>query len=423
MLMANLRQFRSLRRGLNLGATTAGLALAIVFVFVLTVVTTGVAHAQSFQVLYTFTGGLDGAQPYSGLTIDGSGSLYGTTHTGNGGTDWGNVYALRHRGTSWIFDKLQLFDGALYNRPVFGPDHTLYGTSPNQLTTYPNGYIYNLRPPANAVCATISCPWIATLVYGFLGGSDGGSPRYGDLIFDHSGNMYGTAALGGSGNGVVYEITRSGSGWSEQPIYTFSGSPDGATPFGGPIFDNAGNLYGTTTAGGLSGHGAVFELSPAGSGWTEKVIYSFQGASDGNNPTAGPIMDQSGNLYGSTNNGGAGGGGTIFELTPSGGGWTYSLLYSFTGGSNCGPWGALALDASGNLYGTTVCDGVDNDGNVFKLTPSGGGWTYSSLYDFAGGNDGRLPYCNVTLDPSGKMYGTTSRGGSFGAGVVWQLTP
>ena len=246
--------------------------------------------------------------------------------------------------------------------------------------------------------------------------------RFGALVFDRAGNMYDTTAVGGNGNGVVYEMTHSGSGWTEQPLYAFTGTPDGATPYAGLVLDSAGNLYGTTTAGGLFGQGTVFELSPSGSGWTEQVLYNFQGGSDGSFPTGGLIFDQSGNLYGSTNEGGSGGGGTVFELTPSGGGWTYNLLYSFTGNTGCGPFANLGLDGAGNVYGTTLCDGANNAGNVFELTPSGGGWTYSSLHDFTNGSDGGYPYSNVTFDAAGNLYGTASRGGR-GVGLVWEITP
>jgi uncharacterized repeat protein (TIGR03803 family) len=241
--------------------------------------------------------------------------------------------------------------------------------------------------------------------------------------------MYGTTPGGGSGSGVVYKMTKSGSGWTEQPMYTFSG-PDGAQPFAGVIFDNAGNLYGTTAQGGAYGYGTVYELSPTGNGWTEKVLYSFQGGSDGSTLIGGLIFDQSGNLYGVNDNGGSGGGGTAFELTPNGdGSWTYHLLYSFSGGSQCGPRATLDLDDAGTLYGTTFCDGANNFGSIFKLTPASPYWTYTSLYDFTGGADGSKPISNVVFDTAGNLYGTASSGGNMtnctnsGCGVVWQITP
>jgi uncharacterized repeat protein (TIGR03803 family) len=420
MVMGNLvGRFRILKPGLSAGATTAALALAMVFV--LTVVTTGAAHAQSFQLLHTFTGP-DGAQPNAGLTLRGS-TLYGTTRTGHSGSNWGGAYLLRPAESGWVFQNLYIFDGTILDRVVVGPNGSLYGTSPNNIAGHPYGYVYDLRPPLN-VCTTVLCSfWTGTVLYAFSGGSDGATPLYGDLIFDQSGNMYGTTSVGGTGNGVVYEMMGSGNNWTEQPLYAFAGSPDGANPYHGVIFDSTGNLYGTTAEGGATGNGAVFELSPNGSGgWTEQVLYSFQGGSDGNYPVAGVIFDQSGNLYGATASGGTGSGGTVFELSPSGSGWTHTVLYNFAGTAQCGPWGTLTLQG-GNLYGTTVCEGANNEGNIFELTSSGSGWTYNSLYDFTGGNDGSKPYGNVIFNAAGDMFGTAAFGGSSGAGVVWEITP
>ncbi len=413
--MANLREFRTSTAVLRAGAATAALALA----FVLTVAT-GAGHAQTYQVIHTFSGP-DGAHPVAGLNIDRGGKLYGTVRTGHSGSNWGGAFQLRPAGTGWVFNTLYIFDGTVSSRVIFGPNGTLYGTSPNNIAGHPYGYVYNLTPPVNA-CTSALCPWNGSLLYAFSGGSDGATPLYGDITFDQSGNMYGTTSLGGNGVGVVYEMTRSGNQWTEQPIYTFSGSPDGATPYAGTIFDTAGNLYGTTTAGGASGNGTVFELSPSGSGWTEQVLYNFQGGADGSDPVGGLIFDQSGNLYGATASGGTGGGGTVFELSPSGGGWTHNVIYNFNGTGQCGPWGTLFLQ-SGNLYGTTLCDGAHSDGNVWELTSSGNSWTYSSLYDFTGGNDGKQPYGNVIFDTSGNLYGTASTGGQNLVGVVWKITP
>jgi len=415
--MGNAKQAGSLRPALRLGATAA--ALALTAVFVLTVGSAKAAVAQNFQVIYTFTGFRDGAQPYSGLTVR-SGALYGTTHSGNEGANWGNVYQLKFHG-GWIYSALQLFDGTLESRPVFGPSGLLYGTSPNNIAGLIYGYVYSLQPPVSAVCHSVTCSWNTTVIYAFGGGADGASPRYGELVFDPAGHMYGTTAVGGNGNGVIYQMTRSGSAWSEQPIYTFSG-PDGSTPASAVAFDTTGNMYGTTMLGGQNGFGTVYELSPNGGGWTEKVLYSFQGGSDGTTPTAGLFLDAAGNLYGSTINGGSGGAGTIFELSPNGSNWNYSLLYSFSGNANCGPGGTLSMDASGSLYGTTFCAGANNLGSIFKLTPSGGGWTYSSLHDFTGGSDGSKPFSNVSFDDAGNMFGTASAGGSQHSGTVWEIT-
>lgn len=413
--MGNVRQLGRLRPALRLGAIAAALALAMVFAF-----TTEAAQAQNFQTIYTFAGFLDGAQPYGGVTIR-AGSLYGSTHSGNEGVNWGNVYRLQYHG-GWIFSSLELFDGTLEAKPVFGPDGLLYGTSPNNIAGLVHGYVFSLRPAVGAVCHSITCSWNSTVLYAFGGGSDGGSPRYGALLFDPAGNMYDTTAVGGNGVGVVYEMMHSGSGWTEQPIYAFSG-PDGASPASGLIRDSAGNLYGTTMMGGQFGFGTVYELSPSGSGWTEKVLYSFQGTTDGNLPTAGLFQDAAGNLYGATSNGGSGGAGTVFELSPNGSNWTYNLLYSFSGGINCGPGASLSMDTAGDIYGTTFCAGANNLGNIFKLSPSGGGWTYTSIHDFTGGTDGSRPFSEVTFDTAGNYYGTCIAGGAENSGTVWEVTP
>jgi uncharacterized repeat protein (TIGR03803 family) len=207
---------------------------------------------------------------------------------------------------------------------------------------------------------------------------------------------------------------------------------DGITPYRSVmIFDHEGNLYGTTYFGGSTNAGTVFQLMPSGSGWIENTLYSFQGNSDGRFPYSGLIIDQSGNLYGTTTDAGSGGGGTVFELSPSAGGWTYSVLYSLTGslGGSCGPAYALVMDAAGNLYNTTECDGANGKGNAFELTKTGSNWTYNSLHDFTGGSDGAFPLSSVALDPSGNLYGTTYYGGNlncyapYGCGVIWQITP
>ena len=237
------------------------------------------------------------------------------------------------------------FSTVLWNLPrVFGPNGTIYSTAPNILILYHPGYVLNVSPPPNIVCATISCLWKATPLYGFSGGADGNMPNYGALIFDHAGNMYGTTSEGGSGNGVVYEMMGSGLEWTEQAIYAFAAHL--TEPF------LLAELFSTTPAISMArrrrvvhpGTERFMNCRPRASGWAERVLYSFTGGNDGSFPTAGLIFDQSGNLYGSTNVGGTGGGGTVFELSPSGGGgWTYNLLHSFTGATNCGPWGPLTL--------------------------------------------------------------------------------
>ena len=392
------------------------------------------AEAQTFTVLHNFTGvPPDGANPYAGLTIDPAGNLYGTTR--NGGAGYGMVYQLKRTNSGFLFRPLYSFagdnDGAFpEGRLTIGPDGSLYGTTVDGGGPPPEGVgtVFNLKPPP-AACKTALCPWLETVLQSF--NQANGSHPYSEVTFDQAGNLYGTANSGGQHDeGVVYQLTPFNGGWTESTAYSFSS--DGQYPFAGVIFDNMGNLYGTTQIGGSSGYGTVFQLVPADGGWMENVLYQFHNVSDGGIPTAGLIFDPSGNLYGATAGGGIGGGGTVFELTPSGGGWTYSLLYSFTGGFGCGPQGTLVMDGAGDLYGTTFCDGAHGFGSIFKLTPSGGGWTYTALYAFTGARNGGYPYGSVVFDSNGNLFGTASFGGTGsdcndgsldGCGVVWEITP
>ena len=248
-------------------------------------------------------------------------------------------------------------------------------------------------------------------------------------MFDRQGNIYGTTTQGGEfGKGVVFELTPSNGAWTESVIYNFGGSADGGTPEAGVIFDSAGNLYGTTMNGGQYQGGTVFELSPSGSGWTKTVLHSFQ-SSEGMSPLGGLIFDASGNLYGTTYAGGIGGyAGSVFELSPSNGGWAFSVLhlFDFSEGEGAGPVAGVTLDAAGNLYGTTVGGGSFRDGTVYKLVYGSGDWTYQTVHDFYS-TTGDSPFSVVTFDSAGNMYGTADSGGhgdcNTGCGVVWKITP
>ena len=387
------------------------------------------AQAQTFKVIHSFTGGGDGANPSAGLTIR-AGNLYGTAY--NGGNGNGAVYEITRLGENWVTIPLSIFSaGGAHPRArvVFGPDGHLYGTT-SAGGRYGQGTAFKLIPPLT-VCKTANCFWVEEELHQF--GNGGFFPGYGDLAFDQQGDIYSTTE--GAGNfiwGVVYQLQHS-SNWEERDIHLFQFfpccGPGGGVPESGVIFDNNGNLFGTTTRGGLYDNcyekcGTAFELTYPG--WGETVAYNFQNGSDGSYPIAGLTFDNAGNLFGATSDGGMAGGGTVFQLSPSGNAWTFTLLYSLSGtpGQNCGPWGSLTIDAAGNLYGTTRCDGAHNLGNVFKLGKTENGWAYSSLHDFTGGNDGANPISNVTIDPNnGSLYGTASAGGSQGVGVVWMITP
>jgi len=393
------------------------------------------AQAQTFTVLHNFTYGADGAEPEDGLTFDAAGNLYGTAAVGGVGYPYGTVFELSKRNSSWVFDPVfNNFTGIGENPGAFptsgvtiGPNGSLYATTFGGGASCNCGIVFNLRPsPTRPVSALPR--WNETVLDEFTAGSDGGFPQYGTLVFDQAGNLYGTTfgEFGSGGNGTVYELSPSGEGWTQDIIYSFTGGSDGGGPYSGVIFDHAGNLYGTAYEGGESNHGTVFELSPSASGWTEKTLHIFQGGSDGSGPIASLTMDAASNLYGTTCGGGSQSGGTVFELAPSGDNWSHTVLYNFTARS-C-PEGSLTFDAAGNLYGTTLEGGAYDLGSVFKLTNSNGGWTFSSVHDFSGG-DGEYLYGNwVTLDGQGNIYGMTAGGGTGsacagGCGVVFEITP
>jgi len=398
------------------------------------------ASAQTFSVLHSFTGGPDGAHPLAGVTMDGAGNLYGTASLGGFGS--GAVFELARRGSGWVVNPLYQFrgmpDGFFPEAGVtIAPDGTLYGTTfyggnagygcaqggPVQC-----GTVFQLRPPATA-CKTALCPWAETQIYEFNNYPSLFWPNFGDLILDRAGNLYGVANQGGSGRteaGGVFRLAPSDGGWTETNIYEFQGTNDGGQPLGGVTFDSAGNLFGTTFGfGGLGNipYGSVYELMPAGSGWTESTLYLFQNGQDGAFPKANVIVDALGNLYGTTSYGGLGNGGTVFELAHTQSGWVFNILYSLVGPIGRGSFSPLLMDAAGNLYGTTVGGGAFQQGSVFKLTYSQGGWTYNDLHDFTAGSDGRAPYGALIVDASGNLYGTAGWGGSNGNGVVWEITP
>ena len=199
-------------------------------------------------------------------------------------------------------------------------------------------------------------------------------------------------------------------------LWNFTGQTDGCFPASGVIFDQAGNLYGTASYCGMNDSGVVYELSPSGQGWTQQTLYSFTSRDQGP-PDGGLAMDAQGNLYGTT--GGLMGEAEAYELTRSGETWSVSRRQVFS--VYIGAFDTPTLDAQGNLYGTIVGAG-GGVGEVFKLAPSGTGWIYTDLYDF-NSTDGSEPIAGVTLDASGNLYGTTFFGGRSGVGVVWQITP
>ena len=276
------------------------------------------------------------------------------------------------------------------------------------------------------------------VLYTFHGLPDGRLPN--GLIFDSSGNLYGTTQQGGAANfGTVFELSPDGhGGWNEIVLYSFQGGSDGKNPLAGVIFDSLGNLYGTTAGSDagcwVAGCGTVFKLSPDGSGgWTETALHTFQAGSDGVFPESGLVFDKAGNLYGTTLAAGDMGCpdsligcGTVFKLSPDGsGGWTNTTLHAFHGGGDGStPTSDLIFDEAGNLYGTTRQGGTHNFGTVFELSPnSSGTWTETVLYRFLGGGDGGDAQGGLTFDQSDNLYGTTQQGGAADFGTVFELSP
>jgi uncharacterized repeat protein (TIGR03803 family) len=384
--------------------------------------------AQNYQVIHTFSGGSDGATPDAGLTPDGHGNYYGTTYSG-GAHNAGIVFKISPHGSAWIVSPLYSFTGgADGGEPTtgvtLGPDGRLYGAN------VIGPVVYNLRPPATFPPSVLA-GWTETTLYQFQGINDGFDPA-GDLIFDHSGNIYGALQVGGSGCyegcGLIYELSRSGQEWQKSVLYNFQSDGEVVAPQG-ILFDPSGNIFGTTLYGGENYLGSIFELTPGADGWNETTLYSFANGTGGNQPAAGLVEDAAGNFYGGTLFG-SGDGGVIFKLSPSNGGWVYTVLYNFLpcGGFGTGPKAPLTIDASGNLYGTF--DGYYNScpAGVFKLSPGESGWTYTALHNFTGGSDGAHPYSTVSVDANGNLFGTASAGGGQGCygdgcGVVWEITP
>lgn len=390
------------------------------------------AQAQTFQVLHNFTGGRDGANPLGRLTIDRGGHLYGATYSGGivfPGGPGGLVFKMSLQGSSWVLTPIFSFNqDSPGDDPaagvLFGPNGVLYGTASN------GGTVFTVRPSPTAP-KTVLASWAIDYLYSFTPVTTVPS---GDVVFDSAGNIYGVAVRGGSdgcfdhlGCGMVYELTPSAGGWVETTLYEFQGGADGLGPTG-VLLDSAGNLIGTTGNGGTQGNGVIFQLTRSGSSWTESVLYNFDcTGNDGCVPQSGLISDASGNLYGSTV-ASSGYSGVIFEFSPSPGGWVYNVLAPIPPQYRFGPTAPLTMDGAGNLYGTIgTRDSNLIPGAVFKVTRGGSGWTFTSLHDFTGGSDGDAPSSTVAIDANGNLYGTATYGGPhclpIGCGVVWEITP
>ncbi len=362
------------------------------------------ASAQSFSTLYSFPGGAHGAYPYAGLISDGKGTLYGTTN-GGGSSHHGTVFSLSGTGKERVLYSFAKPRGGEYPYAVLlDSSGDLYGTTPFGGISG-KGVVFRVDKQGRE-----------TVLYRFAGKNDGKNP-YSGMVRDSSDDWYGTTLFGGTvGGGTVFKIDKRG---QETILHSFVGyNGDGAEPYAGLIQDAQGNMYGTTASGGggtcVVECGTVFKVDTSG---TVTTLYSFKGGmlSDGQYPYAGVVLDSSGVLYGTTNEGGSAGYGTVFKVDAQG---NETVLSSFAGGTDGAyPYAGVVLDGAGKIYGTTVYGGASGYGTVFRVDTSG---KETVLHSFAY-SDGAYPYGTLIRDASGALYGTTERGGRFGYGTVFRL--
>jgi len=392
------------------------------------------------STLYSFLGGNDGGQPSGTLAFDPSGNLFGVA--GVGANSAGVVFEVSKTSGTWTETVTHAFTNPASPSSGVSSDAAgnLYGGTQfgGLLNTCENGCgtLFQLSP--------VSGGYAYKTLYSFSNGFDGESP-YQPPTIDSQGNLFvstNSTFAANYGNQILnieFELSPAGAGkWRASVVHDFPSSPDGFNPVSSLVRDSAGNLYGTTPAGGDYGWGTIFEVTPAGSASTTKTLYSFLGTSDGALPRAGLALDSAGNLYGVAQFGGSfkcpAGCGTVFKLSPaSGGQWNYSVLHTFKNAQDgAGPTAGVILDAAGNVYGTsqggtntTNCGG-GGCGIVFKLTPtSQGEWTPHLIFAFSGsiGTGGRPAYGTVVMDPSGNLYGVTEDGGTSSYGIVYMLSP
>jgi uncharacterized repeat protein (TIGR03803 family) len=321
-------------------------------------------------VLYSFTGGADGSEPYKGVTLDSAGSLYGTAVTGGGGPCEGGcgvVYKLTHKGGVWTHSVIHTFQGAEDGqgpgaRLTIADDGTIYGMAPTG-GAYGAGTIYEMKPGDGDIKFKV--------IHAFTGGEDGTGGSAGALVL-RNGDLYGSAISGGAdGEGTIYQLVREGHDWKFHVLYSFKDQPDGGFPYAGLTFDALGNIYGTTYYAGAHDVGCVYQLSPRRHGdWKERVLHSFRGA-DGADSIANVNLDRSGNIYGTTSKGGAAHLGVIFRLAlKPHNRWSERVVHNFTGvPDGARAYNGMVDDGRGRFFGTTTQGGAGGYGAIYRFTP------------------------------------------------------
>jgi uncharacterized repeat protein (TIGR03803 family) len=365
--------------------------------------------SPTYTMLYSFNGSSDGAFPQSRPIEDAQGNLYGTAAAG--GIQQPSVVGPQY--------------GVVFEVKPGGAQSVLYkfgvgadGANPRagiiadaQFNLY--GTTAEGGPSYNGTVFRLSTKGVERILHKFSGEPDGALPED-TLLRLPSGDFVGTTYSGGTaGAGTIFEVSTKKNSYNV--LFSFTGSATGSNPAGNLILDSAGNLYGTASNGGTEGAGAVFKLSPSNS---ETVLYNFKGGSDGSEPYGGLVRDKAGNLYGVTYAGGSALYGTIFKLAPDG---TKTVLHNFssTQTDGGGPYAGLIRDADGNLYGTTTEGGTYYQGTVFELSKNG---TLTLLHSFSGA-DGSTPLAGVLRDKHGNLFGTASLGGNTNDGVVFEISP
>ena len=377
---------------------------AMVLVLGLGLSVTESAQAQTLTVLYNFGGSSDGGDPYASLIRDGAGNLYSTFGYGGGASFSGGVFKVAADGTETVlYSFTGGADGAFpISALVRDSTGNLYGTT-TQGGSVGAGVVFKVDPSGTE-----------TVLHNFTGGTDGVDP-VGGLLRDKAGNLYGTTSQGGSSNdGIVFKINPHG---KETILHTFTGSAtDGKYPtYGSLLMDAQGALYGVTEEGGRAGGGILYKLSKSGK---LTILHSFTGGTaDGCNVLGTPFRDAAGNFYGTTSSCGTSSLGTVWKVSRNG---KEKLLHSFSGGASDGeyPLAGVVVDASGNVYGTTETGGASNFGTVYKVSKSG---QFSLLHSFDG-TDGKFVYAGLVQNAKGTLFGAAQNGGSIGYGTVWKIT-